>query len=183
MPVELQGEMQIGVIPGNGLGVSSTILNPVAFFFPWQEDRGGTQYVLFPVSKPQIKVNGNLIYGMKVLNDQDEICFRCPNTYIWFRAYFSTESLPMKNSFESDNPTFCIRCKLKIEKREEVVKCPQCRLIYHESNNRRCWSYDEKCSGCSRSTKMEYTWKPDPVPTVRKKRNLRVPLERGNIPQ
>ena len=155
----------------------------VACIFPWKNEQGKDGVVLIPRLGNCLKVNGNEVFGLKVLENKDEISsqFSTNGKRIWF--YFSTESLPMKIYFESDHPTFCIRCKLKIGKGEEVVKCPQCDLIYHESNDKKCWSYDGKCAGCSRSTKMEYSWKPDPVPRVRKKRSLRGPLERGNFPK
>ncbi len=129
-------------------------------------DRADAQrdvWVLLAGHDDHVRVNGLGIEGtgIHVLKDKDEIILPWGE-----RLFFSTEELPQIVEFKgSQEPTFCPRCKQFIAAGDLVVRCPQCRVWYHQKAERLCWTYHEACVGCKRRTDMSagYAWMPGQI--------------------
>lgn len=102
-----------------------------------------------------IKLNGITPFSVSVIRDKDEI------SYNGQRLYFTEEQVAKIELKQDESVIFCPRCKDVIEPNTEVVRCPGCGLLYHESEKegKNCWSYDSRCI-CGHSTKFELSWKP-----------------------
>jgi hypothetical protein len=52
---------------------------------------------------------------------------------------------------------------MPIEAGSAVVKCPNCGVVYHQSEERPCWTYADSCSMCARKTDLDagFQWTPD----------------------
>jgi hypothetical protein len=165
-PIELQGApMKLGVQDGLVIIASADTLVPLALLYPWQDRFTATRYVLFPVEQEMLRVNGRQLFGHRLLRDRDEITLHSPTGS--GTVFFTEESLPRVVNFNANpgggTPTFCFRCKTKVEDEQLAVLCPRCKFWYHEMQERPCWSYDKECAGCHRTTTMDYAWKPEPV--------------------
>ncbi|KYK22071.1 hypothetical protein AYK24_02780 [Thermoplasmatales archaeon SG8-52-4] len=111
------------------------------------------------------KLNGISPFSLSVIRDKDEI------SYNGQRLYFTEEQVAKIELKQNDTVIFCPRCKDLIKKMTEVVRCPACGLLYHESQKeaKNCWSYDSRCI-CGHPTKFELSWKP---PTIGPRINWR----------
>jgi hypothetical protein len=111
------------------------------------------------------KLNGIPPFSLSVIRDKDEI------SYNGQRLYFTEEQVAKIELKQDDSVIFCPRCKDVIKQKTEVVRCPGCGLLYHESEeeDKKCWSYDTRCI-CSHTTKFELIWKP---PTIAPRINWR----------
>lgn len=101
------------------------------------------------------KLNGVSPFSLSVIRDKDEI------SYDGQRLYFTEEQVAKIEVKQDDSVIFCPRCKDVIKPNTEVVRCPGCGLLYHESQkeDKNCWSYDSRCI-CGHTTKFELSWKP-----------------------
>jgi len=121
---------------------------------------GGLNWVLLAGVDTEVAINGlRLKSGIRVLSDRDEISIAGRETY-----YFSTETLAAVQTFAgADRRLFCPRCKDEIAPGDASVKCPQCRLIHHQSEDRPCWTYAETCAACAQRSDLQhgYRWTPD----------------------
>ncbi len=121
---------------------------------------GGPNWVLLTGVDTAVGINGLPVKnGIRVLADRDEIIIAGRERY-----YFSTETLAAIQTFAgTDRRLFCPRCKDEIARGDTTVKCPQCRLVHHQSEDRPCWTYAETCAACAQQSDLQhgYRWTPD----------------------
>lgn len=109
-----------------------------------------------------VRVNGFPLQalGVRVLADRDEI--RVADLP---RLYFSTERLARVVPFPgTDKPVKCARCKRVIEPGAPAVRCPQCGVWYHQSDEWPGWTYAPVCAVCGQPTALDeatYRWTPE----------------------
>jgi hypothetical protein len=117
-------------------------------------------WVLIAGRDMEVRVNGAPVRtGIHVLVDRDEI--RISDAAAFF---FSTEKLAAIKEYPSTgSPAYCPRCKQALEEGQPSVRCPQCGIFYHQSENLPCWTYSETCVLCPQSTDMSagYRWTPE----------------------
>jgi hypothetical protein len=122
----------------------------------------GDGWVLITATGAEVGINGlPLMSGIRVLSDRDEISIGGRGSY-----FFSTETLATIEPFASaERRLFCPRCKDELAPGDASVKCPQCRLIHHQSDDRPCWIYAETCAGCSQRSDLQsgYRWTPEAI--------------------
>ena len=53
--------------------------------------------------------------------------------------------------------------RLPVERDDECVVCPGCEVLHHESPERRCWTYAERCVLCPQATDLDggLRWTPE----------------------
>jgi len=129
----------------------------------YQRDGEPERWVLKAAPRTAITVGGRRLYfGIRVLADRDEIVLGGR-----VRLYFTTERLPRIEPFPgSAHPTFCARCKQRIEKGTLAVRCPnpECNYWCEQTEARPCWTYGPTCPMCSQPTKLEgatFRWSPE----------------------
>lgn len=105
-----------------------------------------------------VRVNGlPLLTRIRHLRDQDQIAV----AQRW--AYFSTEERAHCAPFPgADRKLFCARCRQELFAGVEAVKCPQCGVWHHQSEELPCWTYAAHCGLCSQLTDLNagYRWQP-----------------------
>ena len=128
----------------------------------WHSGSGGQdKWMLFASGhQARVSVNGaSLGIAMRCLTDKDEIHV---GDSIMF---FSTEQLARVSSFPGiGKPAKCPRCKLEIRPGTPAVKCPNCGVWHHQSEDSPCWTYAEKCAAfCDQPTSLEgsFRWVPE----------------------
>jgi hypothetical protein len=104
-------------------------------------------------------VNGlPLLAGIHVMGDRDQISAADGTA-----MFFSTEALarvaPMP---ATERPMMCPRCRQRIATGDAAVRCPQCALWHHESEQYPCWTYAATCALCPQPTALDagYQWTP-----------------------
>ena len=111
------------------------------------------------VGAPAVRVNGiPLDAGIRVLRDRDEL--RTGDD----RRFFSVESLAVIAPFPGgERATFCPRCKLEIAPDSPAVRCPQCGVWHHQSDELPCWTYAAHCMLCDHPTALDagFRWTPE----------------------
>ena len=128
--------------------------------FPRQAETAG--WVLLWRHGHDVYINGiPLDTGIRLLQNRDEVRIdgRDP-------LFFSTEVLPFVESFTAaDRDVYCPRDKSKVEPGTPSVRCPQCGVVYHQSEDRPCYTYSPHCATCPRSTDLEagYEWVPSDI--------------------
>jgi len=111
-----------------------------------------------PVSR--LRINGvPLVTGARVLRHRDEIRM----AGVPGRAWFSLESQCEVAPFDGPVGSFCPRCKGKIKSASLSVRCPQCRVYYHQSASLPCWTYAPKCAHDDQPTALDasFRWTPE----------------------
>lgn len=112
-----------------------------------------------------LAVNGQPIpLGLHVLRDRDEIRLADGP-----ELFFSTEKLARVESYSgAAQPEYCPRCKLIIGPEAgpavvPVVRCPECHVVHHQSDEFPCWTYAPTCALCSCPTEISenYRWTPE----------------------
>jgi Prokaryotic RING finger family 1 len=98
--------------------------------------------------------------GIRVLADRDAI--RLPGEG---PRYFSTETLAKVETFPSQAPVICARCKLPLAPGDDAVACPTCGTWHHSpiDGGESCWTYAATCAAlCGQATSLEagYRWTP-----------------------
>jgi len=125
-----------------------------------RQKAGEETWVLISRDTAHVRVNGlPLVIGMKVLQDRDQI--RVDGVG---RMFFSTERLPHVEVFTgSEKAVFCPRCKSEILDGSRAVRCPQCEVWHHQSEELPCWTYSERCALCDQPTDLNasYRWTPE----------------------
>jgi uncharacterized C2H2 Zn-finger protein len=122
-----------------------------------QGNRLDEAWVLLATSTRQVLVNGRrLPLGLRCLRDRDELSAQGRT---WF---FSTERLPIVEDFEGEADASCPRCKGVIAPGEPTVRCPACRVVYHQRADRACWTYGATCALCGGATALDggFIWTP-----------------------
>lgn len=121
---------------------------------------GKDSWVLISNQERDVRVNGvSLTLGVRVLRDRDEIFVEGVG-----HLYFSTESLARVEFFAGVRQAlYCPRCKQEVKGETEAVKCPQCGVWYHQSEELPCWAYSETCALCPQLTDLDagYRWTPE----------------------
>jgi hypothetical protein len=121
-------------------------------------------WVLIAGAGPDVRVNGDaMLLGVRVLTDRDEISVAGVG-----ELFFSTESLARVEEFTGDltgaTPAiYCPRCRQTIDEGVSAVKCPQCGVWYHETEDLNCWTYAETCALCPQPTDLDagFRWTPE----------------------
>jgi hypothetical protein len=111
------------------------------------------------VGPSAVRVNGEpLDAGIRVLRDRDELLVAGR------RSFFSSETLAVVEPLPVvDRPPVCPRCKTAIEPGTLAVRCPQCRIWHHQSEEMPCWTYAPLCALCPQPTPLDagYRWSPE----------------------
>ena len=107
-----------------------------------------------------VRVNGFApVAGVRLLQDHDEIRATPSKT-----LYFSTEALARVEEFPgSERAVPCGRCRQAMAKGQMAVRCPQCGIWYHQTENLPCWTYAPTCAFDPQPTALDagYAWVPE----------------------
>lgn len=107
----------------------------------------------------EVWVNGlPVLAGLRVLADRDEIRIDGRDTF-----FFSTEELARVTPMPvTDKPVMCPRCRQRIEPDTLGVRCPQCGLWHHQSDDLPCWTYAPTCALCPQPSALDagFRWTP-----------------------
>lgn len=159
----------IGIDQRGELIIGATVKTNLAYLMHYKDTNGKLRSVIMPYPGTNWKLNGMRPFSLHVLQDRDELSFNGQ------KLYFTYEQPAQVVTFEArkgDPPIFCPRCKDIVS--GKAVKCPgSCGLWYHQSEERRCWTYDPKCIVCGHPTCAGLSWKPAPVPQKVKWRKRR----------
>jgi hypothetical protein len=107
-------------------------------------------------------VNGYRIWGgLQILQHRDEIVLADQSRFL-----YSQETQPQVSVYEpgDGSPAVkCVICRTAFKARDPIVRCPQCGRIYHQSENKPCWTYRTECGVCGHPTAMDCSnlWRPD----------------------
>jgi hypothetical protein len=122
----------------------------------------GETGLVMGVTAAGVLLNGEpLRTGIRVLADRDELHVDGVG-----RVFFSTERLARVEPCPGAEPAVrCVRCKQIIEPGTDAVRCPQCGVWYHQSDDLPCWTYTPHCVLCPQPTALEtgYRWTPAEV--------------------
>ncbi len=134
-----------------------------ALLVPYVEN-GVTRVALLrsPLSE-DMWLNGSRPVGdLHVLQDRDEIALHGDALYFGMAEEAEIAPFPA-----IDAQTVCPRCTRLLCAGDRSVACPACRTWHHEGaqarpphEERRCWSYDEKCQACQR-VRASMCWSPE----------------------
>ncbi len=109
-----------------------------------------------------LRINGSpLALGARVLRHRDELRVAgMPG-----RAFFSLEALCRVAPFEGPEGARCPRCQLDIAIGTPAVRCAQCNTSYHQSDERPCWTYAQRCALDDQPTSLDagYRFRPEEV--------------------
>jgi len=107
-----------------------------------------------------VTVNGvPVALGIRVLSDRDVLT--TPDVP---PVFFSAERLAYVETFAgAARPLTCPRCKDLVESGSTVVRCPQCGVVHHQTDDLPCWTYAEHCALCPQPTALHgaYRWTPE----------------------
>ena len=121
---------------------------------------GAERWLLMSPLHAGVRVNGQWVPGLRVLEHQDEIW--APGVG---RLYFSTEEPAKVEPFAGPTDSCCARCKSHIEEGTPAVRCPHCGVFHHQDQDqdRPCWTYAERCSLCDQPTRLDgdLQWTPE----------------------
>jgi hypothetical protein len=157
----LQLDGQAG-FPGDAIGAPQLTLVPF-------HDSGRRQLALLGQNDSSIRVNGQPVPGLRVLEHRDEILVGR------LRFYYSAESTPDVVIFQLEpgaKRPECPVCRMKIEDGQHVVRCPGCGRFYHQyeqtaaggtTHEKHCWTYRPVCAfdGHPTSLSGDPAWRPD----------------------
>jgi len=117
-------------------------------------------WVLLAAPDGDVRVNGFApVAGVRVLQDRDEIRAAPAGT-----MFFSTETLARVEEFvATDRAIFCGRCRQPMQNGDLAVRCPQCGIMFHQTEKLPCWTYASTCAYCSQSTALDtgFAWTPE----------------------
>lgn len=120
----------------------------------------GAGWAVIAAPGTDVRVNGlPLAGGIRLLEDRDEIRVAGAS------MFFSTETLPRIEAYGGGaEPKFCPRCRQEVAPGAPAVRCPECGVWHHESEELPCWSYAETCALCPQPTDLEtagFRWSPE----------------------
>lgn len=125
-----------------------------------RQEQHANSWILIARADASLAVNGRPVRcGIRAIADRDEV--RVGETTAHF---FTTETLAAVETLTgSDKKIFCPRCKQEVEKDTPSVRCPQCRLWHHQTQELPCWTYAETCALCPQATDLGagFRWTPD----------------------
>ena len=126
----------------------------------FQDVAGHEDWALLSSVGTDIRVNGAAMrLGLRVLRDRDAIQVKGRGA-----MFYSTERLAAVEPFPStQEAVFCPRCKTAIEAETPGIKCPNCGIWYHHSEDLPCWTYAQWCALCDQQTGLDagYRWTPE----------------------
>ncbi len=120
--------------------------------------RAGVERVLIAEAGALVWVNGERVgLGIRVLRDRDAIAVGVGGKF-----FFSSESLARVERFSETRGVICARCKGEICG-GDVVRCPKCGAIHHQTGEFSCWTYAERCAVCEQGTGLDgvFGWTPE----------------------
>ena len=124
----------------------------------------GPRWALLAPPGAKLHFNGDsLRLGIGVLRDRDEIRIEDPQGNSR-RYFFSTEELARVETLPPVPSAACPRCKLALMPGDPAVRCPTCGVWHHQTDDRPCWTYAERCAACqSQPTDLaaSYRWTPE----------------------
>jgi hypothetical protein len=123
---------------------------------------GDEQWVVIHAPGTGLRINGTaLATGIRVLSHRDELRL----AGVAGRAFFSLEGLARAAPFDGVEGSRCPRCQRGIEPGTPAVRCPQCGVWHHESEEFGCWSYSPNCALCDQHTELDagFRWTPEEV--------------------
>jgi hypothetical protein len=124
------------------------------------DDASGPRWALLARPEAHALVNGAPAHlGVVMLSDRDEIRAGSASP-----LFFSTEAPATVSSFPESGPRgFCPRCKQALQAGAPAVRCPDCGLWHHESEDLNCWTYAPQCAGCPHDTALDggFRWTPE----------------------
>jgi hypothetical protein len=123
---------------------------------------GDEQWVVIHAPGTGLRINGTaLATGIRLLSHRDELRL----AGVAGRAFFSLEGLARAAPFDGVEGSRCPRCQQGIEPGTPAVRCPQCGVWHHESEEFACWSYSPNCALCDQHTELDagFRWTPDEV--------------------
>lgn len=129
---------------------------------PWQarvcshQLAGSTTEVLLLRSGVPARINGQPVVGqLAVLRDRSLLSIASQH------YFYSSESPAVVEIFQpGESRILCPRCNGEVTE-GEVVRCPGCRMYFHQSQERACFTYGETCSVCNTPTVLgEEGWNP-----------------------
>jgi hypothetical protein len=106
-----------------------------------------------------LRVNGvRVTTGARVLRNRDEMRL----AGVPGRAWFSDECKTEVTAFDGPEGSTCPRCKVEIKSASMSVRCPLCRVYYHQSAEYPCWTYAVTCAFDPQPTDLEanFRWTP-----------------------
>ena len=120
------------------------------------------QWILYASCGANVHVNGRrLALGMRGLEDKDEICVGQSGS-----MFFSLEKLAAIEKFPGIGRSApCPRCRRQLAIGDQAVRCPQCAVWHHQTDELDCWTYSEKCAACgdhpTALAAAGYRWTPE----------------------
>jgi hypothetical protein len=120
----------------------------------------GETWVVIHTPGSALRINGTaLATGLRVLSHRDELRL----AGVAGRVFVSLEGLARIALFDGTEGSRCPRCQQAIQPGSPAVRCPQCGVWHHQSQELGCWSYSPACSLCSQPTELEagFRWTPD----------------------
>ena len=125
-----------------------------------QASTNQSRWLLISRQGHAVCVNGDsTTLGVRVLTDRDEINVEGVGEF-----FFSTESLARIEVFTgSAQEIYCPRCRQVLDEGVPAVRCPQCGVWYHETEELNCWRYAETCALCPQPTDLDagFRWTPE----------------------
>jgi hypothetical protein len=121
---------------------------------------GVERWIVIDAPGSRLRVNGiPLVTGVRALHHRDELRM----AGVPGRAWFSLECQSDVAPFDGPQGTFCPRCKIEIDSASLSVRCPQCRVYYHQSTDSPCWTYAETCAHDNQPTDLDanFRWTPE----------------------
>ena len=117
-------------------------------------------WLLLWQANTKVNVNGIPISsGIRCLEEKDEITVGSNHP-----VYFTREEPARIKEFPgSDREIKCAFCGRPIEETHLVVECPGCGYLFHEMEDRQCFTYDTTCRHCKNSTELDAdpSWTPE----------------------
>ena len=143
-----QGDWGVEELYGTPLEVGNGVMIAAA----WEER------VLLAAAGADVWVNGERVgLGIRVLRDRDGI-----RVGRFGNFFYSSERLARVERFSGTPGVACARCKDEI-RGGDVVRCPKCGAIHHQTGEYLCWTHVEKCALCEQGTGLDgvYQWMPE----------------------
>jgi hypothetical protein len=141
-------------------GESDDASSPVILRVPCSS--GGECWAVIHTAGSSVRVNGTaLSTGIRALSHRDELRVGGAAG----RVFFSSERLACVVPFDGVDTPHCPRCQTVIERGTPAVKCPQCAVWFHQSDEFPCWTYSPTCALCDQPTELEggFRWTPEEV--------------------
>jgi hypothetical protein len=117
-------------------------------------------WVVIQTPGSSLRVNGTaLVTGVRALSHRDELRVGGAAG----RVFFSLERSACVVPFDGVGKSHCPRCQTVIERGTPAVRCPQCGVWHHQSDEFPCWTYSPTCALCDQSTEFEsgFRWTPE----------------------